>query len=92
MTTDHPQFTMPQFYELPAHRLIEGLSTDDGQDILSVAVTDTTVQATVYTSRPDDLVQDAENRREPETRMYRPDDAVGLAVFSDTAVDGRSRA
>lgn len=78
---------MPIFYAFPAHELVEGLSTDDGQDIVDVAVHGTSVTTTVYTPRPDDPDADAYNRATPESRIYGRDDLVSLAVFDDTAVD-----
>lgn len=79
----------PVFYSLPAHRLVEGLSTDDGQDILSVTNYHDVVTAEVYTPRPDDLELDEDNRHNPEMRMYRAGNEVDLAVFADTRLDGR---
>ncbi|WP_277675690.1 hypothetical protein [Saccharopolyspora rectivirgula] len=78
----------PVFYCLPAADLEEGMSTDDGQDIVSVTVLEDRVFADVYTPRTDDPEQDAENRHETECRMYRPDELVGMATFSDTEIDG----
>lgn len=79
----------PVFYTLPAHRLTEGLSTDDGQDIISVTSHDDVVTAEVYTPRPDDLALDEDNRRNSEMRMYGACHEVALAVFVDTRLDGR---
>lgn len=78
---------MPIFYTLPAHQLVEGLSTDDGQDIVDVLVHGTSITATVYTPRPDDPDADAYNRATPEGRIYGHDELVDLAVFDDTVVD-----
>jgi hypothetical protein len=76
------------FYTLPAQNLVEGVSTADGQDVISVDVGDDgMVFAQVYTPRSDDPEQDASNRGAPESRLYRVDDRVDLAVFSDTEVD-----
>ncbi|MBA0127283.1 hypothetical protein H0B56_17165 [Haloechinothrix sp. YIM 98757] len=80
----------PVFYWLPAADLDEGMSTDDGQDIVSVSVADDWVFVDVYTPRSDDPEQDAQNRDETECRMYRPDELVGMATFPDTAIDGSS--
>jgi hypothetical protein len=82
---------LPVFYTLPAELLEEGMSTDDGQDILDVgADSEGWVFASVYTPRSDDPDLDEENRGEPETRMYGPREAVGLAVFPDTENVGLS--
>jgi len=51
------------FYELPANELHEGVSTDDGQDILGAEISATGVLATVYTPRPDDPDIDEDNRK-----------------------------
>lgn len=84
MTTDKPIF-----YTLPARELVEGMSTDDGQDVLDVTWDDNgTIAAHVYTPRPDDPDQDAENAAAPDLRIYEPLEPVGLAVFPDTQVDG----
>lgn len=77
------------FYTLPAPKLEEGMSTDDGQDILDVDDDgEKWVWVRVYTPRSDDPELDAENRCEPETRGYERDRRVDLAVFSDTPVNG----
>lgn len=79
----------PIFYTLPATALEEGMSTDDGQDVVDVAVQkDGTVFASVYTRRSDDAELDADNREQTETRIYGPGERVGLAVFGDTTTDG----
>jgi hypothetical protein len=79
----------PVFYQLAAQLLEEGMSTADGQDVLSVSIDDDgTVYASVYTPRSDDLALDEQNRAEPEARVYGPGELVALAVFSDTDVDG----
>ena len=78
----------PVFYRLPARLLQVGMSTDDGKDILTLLPGDEWIIASVYTPRPDDLEQDEANRDESESRMYRPDEPVDLAAFSDTSVDG----
>lgn len=79
----------PVFYTLPARRLTEGLSTNDGQDIIDVSMIEDHVHATVYTPRPDDPELDEANRLEPETRVHHADEDVDLAVFVDTRLDGR---
>jgi hypothetical protein len=84
--------TLPIFYSLPATELDEGMSTDDGQDVLDVSVDpDGSVIAHVYTPRSDDPDLDEENRGETEARMYFPGEHVDLAVFEDTQTDGRDR-
>ncbi|MBR7830452.1 hypothetical protein KDK95_29395 [Actinospica sp. MGRD01-02] len=80
--------TDPVFYRLPARMLEVGMSTDDGQDILTLMPGDEWIIASVYTPRPDDPEQDEANRGETESRMYRPGEPVDLAVFADTLVDG----
>ncbi|WP_157224304.1 hypothetical protein [Nocardia paucivorans] len=66
-----------------------GMSTDDGRDVTDVTVcADGSVLVEVYTPRSDDPVQDMINRREPETRVFRVGERIGLAVFGDTRVDG----
>ncbi|GAA4884522.1 hypothetical protein GCM10023222_48630 [Saccharopolyspora cebuensis] len=87
-TEDRSKPDVPVFYCLPAADLEEGMSTDDGQDIVSVTVSDDRVFADVYTPRSDDPEQDAHNRDETECRMYRADELVGMATFTDTAIDG----
>lgn len=84
--------TTPAFYTLPAGRLIEGLSTDDGQDIISVTTQGNNVTAEVYTPRLDDLEIDEHNRANSEMRSYRLSDDVDLAIFPDTKIDGRGLA
>jgi hypothetical protein len=76
------------FYRLPARLLEEGMSTDDGQDILDIARGGELAFASVYTPRSDDSEQDELNRGEPETRLYEANEWVDLAVFADTRVDG----
>lgn len=75
-----------RFYTAPAAQLVEGVSTADGQDVLSVRADGDYVSATVYTPRSDDPGLDARNRSDPETRIYRRDEMVALAEFSDTTV------
>ncbi len=75
------------FYELPADELREGVSTDDGQDVLRVRIFGTHVHAAVYTPLPDDPEVDEERRNSPETRIYPCGSLVSLAVFADTATD-----
>lgn len=77
----------PVFYLLPATDLEEGMSTDDGQDIVDVSRSDEWVFVDVYTPRSDDPELDAENRHETDCRMYRPNELVGMATFDDTAID-----
>jgi hypothetical protein len=65
------------------------MSTNDGQDILSVTSDNGgLVFAEVYTPRSDDPELDQQNRCEPESRLYQVDAWVDLAVFEDTEVDG----
>lgn len=78
---------MPVFYDLPAGELVAGLSTDDGQDVLDVAVHGGSVSVTVYTPRPDDADADADNRSAPESRIHDRGSYVGLAVFPNTPTD-----
>lgn len=75
------------FYELPANELQEGVSTDDGQDVLHVEVCATGVLASVYTARSDDPDIDEDNRNFTETRLYDVAEMVPLAVFPDTDTD-----
>lgn len=75
------------FYTLPARLLRKGMSTDDGQDLLSVGLDGDHVFASVYTPRSDDPDQDEANRCDSETRMYGADEPVGLGVFADTDVN-----
>lgn len=77
---------MTVFYKLPADLLQEGLSTDDGQDIIDVTDDDGYVYATVYTPS-DDPDEDNERRCAPETRIYSHDELVDLAVFAGTQAD-----
>jgi len=78
---------MSIFYKLPAHLLVGGVSTDDGQDVMDVAVHGPAVAVAVYTPRRDNPEADAANRAAPETRVYDRDRLVSLAVYDDTAVD-----
>ncbi len=75
------------FYELPANELQNGVSTDDGQDVLQVEFCGTDVLATVYTPRPDDPEADEDNRNATETRLYAASERVALAVFPATETD-----
>ena len=75
------------FYDLPATELHEGVSTDDGQDVLEVEISATGVLATVYTPRSDDPDIDEDNRNATETRLYDVTEMVSLAVFPDTETD-----
>ena len=78
---------MTLFYKLPAALLVEGVSTDDGQDVLSVHDWGESISTAVYTPRSDDPAIDELNRTQPETRIWRRDELVDLAVFTDTEVD-----
>ena len=78
---------MPLFYQIPATSLVEGVSTDDGQDVLSVHHCGDSISAVVYTPRSDDPSTDELNRTQPETRIWRRHELVDLAVFTDTEVD-----
>lgn len=78
---------MPIFYTLPAERLVPGVSTDDGQDVLAVEDHAGARYASVYTPRPDDPAADAYNRATTELRIYAHGSRVALAVFDDTEVD-----
>ncbi|MFZ2242790.1 MAG: hypothetical protein WAV90_25100 [Gordonia amarae] len=72
------------FYELPADELVEGLSTDDGCDIVSVATSSGgMILASVY--QPGSIASG-----QGETRAYVPGQLVRLGVFDGTEVD-RSR-
>ncbi|NKQ57325.1 hypothetical protein HFP15_31110 [Amycolatopsis sp. K13G38] len=83
----------PGFYTLPAADLEEGMSTADGQDIVSVGTDpDGTVFADVYTPRSDDPELDERNRSETECRMYQPGERVAMGTFVDTEIDGSSAA
>lgn len=77
----------PVFYSLPANAMLAGMSTADGQDVLSVTIADGMVFAPVYTPSED---PDEDNDRQcaPDSRMYEHDEMVDLAVFPDTDVDG----
>lgn len=75
------------FYELAADELQEGVSTDDGQDVLEVEISATGVLARVYTPRSDDPDTDEDNRNATETRLYAVTECVSLAVFRDTEAD-----
>ena len=72
------------YYELPARDVQAGASTDDGQDITAVeALPDGMIYIEVYTPGGD-AERDGVQRGAPETRLYKPDDQVQLAVFADT--------
>ncbi|OKH83592.1 hypothetical protein EB73_04375 [Mycobacterium sp. SWH-M3] len=82
------------YYELPARDVQAGASTDDGQDITAVeALPDGMIYIEVYTPGGD-AERDGVQRGAPETRLYKPDDQVQLAVFADTDIDlsGHERA
>jgi len=78
---------MPTFYTLPAHLLVEGVSTDDGQEVLAVSEHNGAMYATVYSPRSDDPDADAYNRSTTELRVCDRDQLVALAVFDDTSLD-----
>lgn len=78
---------MPVFYEIPASELVAGTETDDGQEVLDVAIDGDLVTATVYAPRPDDPAVDADNRANPESRIYSRHGYVRLGVFLDTPID-----
>lgn len=78
---------MTIFYKLPVTALVEGVSTDDGQDVLAVHRSGDSISATVYPPRSDDPDSDALNRTQPETRIFHCHGMVELAVFTDTQVD-----
>ncbi|MEU7631788.1 hypothetical protein AB0C34_17625 [Nocardia sp. NPDC049220] len=85
--------TMPDHFEqihytLPARHLQPGMSTADGQDILTVSPNGPYIGITVYTPRDDDPATDAANRAEPEYRIYDPDEPVDLCTYTNTAIDG----
>jgi hypothetical protein len=82
--------TDTEFYALPAHRLRSGMSTSDGQDVLTVWKDGPTgsVNYDVYTPS-DDSSEDAVNRGETDARFTGWDALVSLAVFTNTRVDGR---
>lgn len=84
--------TQTVFYSIRVSELEEGMSTADGQDIIEVnEFANGDILARVYTPRSDDAAIDAENRAAPESRFYRADERVELAVFPDTEVDGSER-
>lgn len=75
------------FYSLPAELLDAGMSTADGQDILTVdAGHDGLVIFDVYTPA-DDPDEDAGRQCAPESRVTRRGERVELAVFSNTSVN-----
>lgn len=78
------------YYTLPVEQVEEGMSTDDGQEILHVSVwpDDSAVLLDVFTPRSDDPNADAANRADGECRAYAWGEPVGLAVYLDTEVDG----
>lgn len=81
--------TQTIFYRIPADHIDIGMSTEDGQDVLSVAVDDDFVMVSVYTPS-DDPDDDEGNRSEPETRVYRVGELVGMGTFPNSPVDGSS--
>lgn len=86
MDTDTATELEPNFYSLPAELVKIGMSTDDGQDVVNVNNDGTWVSIEVYTPRPDDPEQDAENRNETETRMHKVGEPVNLAAFEDSEI------
>lgn len=77
------------FYRMPADSIDAGMSTEDGQDVLSTSVDNEIVMVSVYTPSDEPAV-DADNRSQPETRVYRVGELVGMATFSNSPVDGSS--
>lgn len=77
------------FYRIPAEHIEEGMSTEDGQDVLSISVESDLVMASVYTPS-DDPATDDDNRAGPETRLYRLGELVGMGTFPNSPVDGSS--
>ncbi|SIC63906.1 Uncharacterised protein [Mycobacteroides abscessus subsp. abscessus] len=80
------------FYWVPAECLVEGVSTDDGQDVLSVRRVSAfrgpeMVNFEVYTPRRDNPGIDSENRDYSESRYAPVGELVELCVFIDTVVD-----
>lgn len=80
------------FYWVPAECLVEGVSTDDSQDVLSVRRVSAfrgpeMVNFEVYTPRRDDPGIDSENRDYSESRCAAVGELVELCVFIDTVVD-----
>ncbi|RJQ79955.1 hypothetical protein D5S17_09290 [Pseudonocardiaceae bacterium YIM PH 21723] len=80
----------PIFYRLPADLLEDGMSTDDGQDILEVVRSpeDGTIFYLVFTPRSDDPAQHESNQTDAEWRITKSGAIVDLARFSDTGTDG----
>ncbi|WP_280470681.1 hypothetical protein [Nocardia farcinica] len=81
------------FYTLPVEDVRRGMSTADGQDVLRTSTDNdhtgrTLVSLEVYTPRSDNPELDAQNRCEPEWRIYSLGERVHLAVFVDTDNDG----
>ena len=78
------------FYSLPAHRLAEGMSTADGQDITDVWYDAERGIVGYDTYTPSgDPDEDAYNQAATDDRVAGWDDLVDLAVFGNTEVDGR---
>jgi hypothetical protein len=69
-----------EFYTLPASKLRAGMSTADGQDVVSVDASDPTF-ITYHVVTP--------GYADGETRGSLPNGTIRLAVFTDTEVDGR---
>jgi hypothetical protein len=76
-------------YRLPAEHIEEGMSTDDGNDVLSVIVGSDLVLVSVYTPSDDPAV-DEENRCGPDTYVYRVGELADMATFPSSPVDGSS--
>jgi len=84
-----PTEDQPVRYLLPAADLAEGMSTDDGQDVICVEVADTLVTAHVYTpsARPG---EDEARQLAPDARCYAsPAELVEMTDFTDTPTPGR---
>jgi hypothetical protein len=83
-TEDHPVF-----YLLPAGSMTEGMSTNDGQDILDLGGTANLLIGHVYTPA-DDPDEDLRRRCAPEARGFSsPDQPVSMADFVNTRTPGR---
>ncbi|MBC7303182.1 hypothetical protein [Nocardia salmonicida] len=77
------------YYSLPASDVAEGMSTNDGKDIVEITTNrQGLLVLTVYTPRSDNLQQDEINREHTENRWYEPNERVNLAVYSDTKTNG----
>lgn len=77
----------PIFYSLPVEQVAEGMSTDDGQDVIGEpCIRDHAVLFSVYTPA-DDPGEDEERRCSPEGRLKPTGTRVSLATFWNTSVD-----